>query len=90
MTEYIRVREPGWEITIPKSRLHETHEVLDKPALQPSGAPVPPKPVTPLGVSATGGRRKSGAKKAAAKATPSSGKSSGENGGQSVATTEGN
>lgn len=57
MDEYIRVREGGWEITIAKRLRHKSHEVLDKPALLPSGEAVPPKPVTPLGTPRSGSKQ---------------------------------
>lgn len=57
MTEFKRVRESGWEYTIPARRVADGVEVLDKPALAPSGKPITPKPVTPLGTPAPGSRQ---------------------------------
>jgi hypothetical protein len=87
---FVRVREGNWEYTIPEDRVSEGVTVVDKPTHAPSGDLLPPKPVTTLGTSAPGARRKRATKKAAAKKTASPDKASGGNDGQSVATTEGN
>lgn len=67
MPEYVRVREGAWEYTIPKHRVTEGLEVLDKDPLAPSGKPASPKPVTALGTPAPGSKqeRRRAAKKAA-------------------------
>lgn len=57
MPEFKRVREGGWEYSIPATRVTDAVEVLDKRALAPSGKPIPPKPVTDLGTPATGSKR---------------------------------
>ncbi len=78
MTENVRVREGGWEYSIPKSRLTDGVEVLSKPAVAPSGRLLPPKPVTPLGTPAPGSKQE---RKRAAKKTsgaPDSGKNAGQ------------
>ena len=53
--EFVRVKHPGGEITVTKANA-ERHglEVLDKPAVDSVGQPLPPKPRT-----SKGGRRKS-------------------------------
>lgn len=57
MTKHVRVREGNWEYSIPEFRKAEGLEVLDKPALAPSGKPIPPKPVTALGTPAPGSQQ---------------------------------
>ena len=83
MPDYKRVRENGWEYSIPASRVTEGVEVLDKPALHPSGKPLPPKPVTALGDPAPRSKQE----RARAKKT-SRAQGSGEDAGQSSATPE--
>lgn len=57
MPKYVRVREGAWEYSIPEHRLADGLDVLDKPALAPSGKPLPPKPVTQLGTPAPGSKQ---------------------------------
>jgi hypothetical protein len=59
MTEYVRVREGGWEYTVERRLLvnDERVTVLDKSPFAPSGDPAPPKPVMPLGEPAPGTKK---------------------------------
>lgn len=57
MTDHVRVREGNWEYTIPKRRVTDGVEVLDKDPYAPSGKPAAPKPVTPLGTPAPGSKK---------------------------------
>lgn len=82
--EYVRVREGDWEYSIPKYRLAEGLEVLDKEALAPSGEPIPPKPVTALGTPAPGSQQE---RQRAAQT--SAAQSPGVDAGQTSATPEG-
>lgn len=48
--EFVRVKHPGGEITITKANAKKHgYEVLDKPATDPIGNPLPPKPRTSKG-----------------------------------------
>jgi hypothetical protein len=55
MSEYIRVRqiETGHQLSVPRSHAEATggYEVLDKPAVDPAGRPLPPKYRTTLAAS---------------------------------------
>lgn len=85
MPEFKRVREGGWEYSIPAEHVTDGVTVLDKPALHPSGKPFPPKPITPLGTPAPG------SKKDRQRATQTTGaQGSGEDAGQTSATTKEN
>lgn len=79
MPEFKRVREGGWEYSIPEHRVTDGVEVLDKPATHPSGKPLPPKPVTPLGTPAPGSKQER------KRAQTSGAQDSGENAGQTSA-----
>lgn len=83
MPEYKRVRENGWEYSIPVGRVTDGVEVLDKPATAPSGRPLPPKPVTALGDPAPGSKKD---RERAQKTTRANG--SGEDAGQKSAAPE--
>lgn len=53
--EFVRVSLPGGEVTVTRANAERHgHVVLDKPAVDSIGQPLPPKPRKPLG-----GRRKS-------------------------------
>lgn len=80
MTDYVRVREGGWEYTIPKSRVADGVEVLDKDPLGTNGKPAPPKPVTKLGTAAPGSKQ--------ARKKTSGARASGGDAGQSSASSE--
>lgn len=83
MPDYVRVREGKWEYSIPKRRVTEGVEVLDKDALARNGKPLPPKPITDLGTPAPGSRQeRQRAKKTSGASVP------GEDAGQSSATPE--
>lgn len=79
MTDYVRVREGGWEYSVEKRLLPEGLEVLDKSPYAPSGKVAPPKPVTPLGTPAPGSkqeRRRTTKKSEAARQGTDAGQSS--------------
>jgi hypothetical protein len=96
MTDYVRVREGAWEYSPQRHQIAdpEAVEFLDKPATHPSGRPLEPKPVTPLGTPGAGSKqerrratKKTAAKKAAAPKTPEA-DSPGKDAGQTSATPE--
>lgn len=72
MPEYVRVKDDvtRHEYTTEKRLLVDGLTVIDKPALAPSGLPVPVKYHSPLGTPASGSkqeRKRAAAKKTAAK-----------------------
>lgn len=89
MTDYVRVREGDWEYSIPEHRLADGLNVLDKDALAPSGKPLPPKPVTPLGTPRAGSKQeRSRATKEAATKKTTGASGPGETAGQKSAALE--
>ena len=58
-SEYVRVREGGWEYTLRRDMVPKDDRVtvLDKDPLAPNGTPAPPKPVTALGDPAPGSKQ---------------------------------